>query len=156
MLNSALKSGLDRNCSLSYSTICFQWMEFCFVVRHLNLLCRLSTPSVLSLYVDDWPLGLPFSHPATKHYVGTFVNNSTTTTVLYKIVMFVKRSTCTLHCRCAGVIFRTRDFCVSRRKRCASVATVGTEFDVVCTNLQCRISVVVCRDVRLLNENYTN
>ena len=41
-----------------------------------------------------------------------------------------------------GVIFRTRDFCVSRRKRCASVATVGTEFDVVCTSLQCRISVV--------------
>ena len=116
MLNSALKSGLDRNCSMSYSTICFQWMEFCFVVRHLNLLCRLSTPSVLSPYVDDWPLGLLFSHPATKHYVGTFVNNSTTTTVLYKIVMFVKRSTCTLHCRCAGVIFRTRDFCVWRLK----------------------------------------
>ena len=58
--------------------------------------------------------------------------------------------------RYAGVIFRTRDFCVWRPKRCASIATEGTEFDFVCSSLRCRISVVVCRDVRLQNENYTN
>lgn len=101
--------------------------------------------------------GAALFHPATKHYVSTFVNNSTATTVLYNIAMFVKRSACTIP-KFRGMqelSLYTRLLCLEA-KRCASITMIGTEFDVFSTSIRYRISVAACRDIQFLSDNYTN
>ena len=119
MLHSALKSGLDRNFSMSliYFTICFQLIDFCFVARQLNLCVGLANPRYLP-YVDDWPLGLLFS-TLQPNIVLVHLLTIARPPRFYTTSLYVCKKKCMYNTEVpmyAGVIFHTRGFCVWRLK----------------------------------------